>query len=190
MLGWLERNQLLLLACAVLALAAAFAYSLVDDAGDPPALELRYGSDLPLGAPIRVHVAGAVANPGVYDLEAGDRVTDALAAAGGPAANADAAILNLARYLRDGEQIVVPALATTDMAAAITTSPGAKVDINTASAELLDALPGIGEAYSRRIVDSRTLDGPYDSIEDLIERNVLPRATFDRISSLISVGGE
>jgi competence protein ComEA len=186
-MSWLERYQLLFFAAAVLTLAGALAYPYLAEDDAPPALTLRADPSVAAGAPIRVHVAGAVARPGVYDLRSGDRVIDAVEAAGGASAEADLAAVNLARNLRDGEQIVLPRLAGAVVAAA-TLAPGETIDINTASAELLDGLPGIGEAYSRRIVDSRALDGPYAAIEDLLKRDVVPQATFELIRGLISVG--
>jgi competence protein ComEA len=67
-------------------------------------------------------------------------------------------------------------------------SQGQLVNINTASAELLDSLPGIGETYSQRIVESRNHDGPFESAEDLVGRELIPRSTFDKIKDLITVG--
>ena len=64
----------------------------------------------------------------------------------------------------------------------------AAVDINTASAAELDALPGIGEVYSQRIVDSRATDGPFVTIDDLVARGLIPRATYENIRELIVAG--
>ena len=186
MLHWLERNQVPLLGFALLILALGLGARALIGGGAPPSLEFRSDARLPGGAPIRVHVAGAVLAPGVYELRQGDRVAEALAAAGGPSDAADLEAVNLARRLADEQQVVIPRRGAE--AAAEVLAAGTKVDINTASAALLDQLPGIGEAYSRRIVDSRTLDGPYASIEELVERHVIPRATFDRISAFVVVG--
>jgi competence protein ComEA len=181
-----DRNQYILLAAvALLFLGSLFVLQLLDD--DPAPLEFTQGDSLPDGAPIRVHVAGAVVRPGVYDLRAGDRVIEALAAAGGPSATADVETVNLARRLRDAEQLVVPQRRTPSTAAA-TLPPGARLDINAATEAELDLLPGIGEAYSRRIIDSRRVDGPFKSTDELVQRRVLPQATFERVRDLISVG--
>jgi competence ComEA-like helix-hairpin-helix protein len=64
----------------------------------------------------------------------------------------------------------------------------AKTNINTADARTLDSLPGIGEVYSQRIVDSRTANGPFASTDDLLQRKIIPRATFEKIKDLITVG--
>ncbi len=187
MLDWLERNQVFILAAVIAALGLGFAVREVTR-DDPPPLEFRYGSGLPAGSPIRVHVAGAVLSPGVYELHEGDRVADAIDAAGGPADDADAEEINLARRVRDEEQLIVPRQAGKESATTAVLTPGVKVNINTAPASVLDALPGIGEAYAGRIVDSRRVDGAFRSTQELVERKVIPRATYDRISSLISVG--
>ncbi len=187
MLAWLERHQLLILAAAALVLAAALLYSELKPGSSPTALELRYAPDLPVGSPIRVHVAGAVLQPGVVDLHEGDRVSEALAAAGGPAGNADLDAVNLAERVHDEQQVAVPT-SKAGARSATPLPPGTIVNINTASADQLDALPGIGEAYSRRIVDSRSVDGPFTRLDDLVDRKVIPRATFDKIQDLITVG--
>ena len=182
---WIERNRLLILGLAAIAFLASFLLLSLLDQGPPP-VEFRYDAGLPRGTPIRVHVTGAVQEPGVYDLRAGHRVIEAIAAAGGPTAAADEQALNLARPVRDGERVVVPRQGTASETLGLT--PGQRLDINTASAAQLDDLPGIGEAYSRRIVDSRTVDGPFETTADLVERRVLPRATYDRIQHLIMTG--
>lgn len=189
MLAWLERNQLLVLAVALGVFVAALAATSLADSGPQAPLQLRNDSLLAPGTPIRVHVAGAVLAPGVYELREGDRLVDALTAAGGPIDGADTDALNLARRVRDEEQVLVP---TRERQAAaslpVFLAPGARLDINTATAAQLDQLPGIGEAYSRRIVDSRAVDGRFKSTEDLVTRKIIPRATYDRIRDLISAG--
>ncbi len=124
----------------------------------------------------------------MYTLREGDRLVDALAAAGGPSGDAGLDSLNLARRVRDEERIDVPRL---NGAAAGTGGAGliaGRLDINTATEKQLDGLPGIGEAYSRRIVDSRKVDGPYKSTQDLVDRKVIPAALLLQISDLIAAG--
>lgn len=186
MLAWLERYQWLVLALAVLAFGGVIvAPRLPSD--EEGRLELRSDSSLPEGTPIRVHVAGAVRAPGVYELRQGDRVIDAMTAAGGPSEDADTEDLNLARRARDEEQILVPRREGASAAPALLLAAGTRLDINTASMQQLDQLPGIGEAYSRRIVDSRAVDGPFATGEDLVARKVIPRATYEGIRDLITV---
>jgi competence protein ComEA len=188
--AWLERHQYLFLVFAALVLVGGvLADSL--NASEPAALEFQDGSGLPPGTPIRVHVSGQVVRPSVYELVEGDRVMDAVNMAGGATNEADLEALNLARRLRDGEKLVVPSAGsdgtTTKTAAPPTLVPGELLDINHANAAQLDGLPGIGEAYSRRIVDSRTVDGPFESLDDLAARRVLPASLLESIRPLITV---
>ena len=188
MLAWLERYQWLVLTLSVVVFGAIALGPGLLDRDDRP-LDWHNDSSLAPGTPIRVHVAGAVLAPGVYELREGDRVVDALTAAGGPADDADSNELNLARRVRDEEQIVVPRHeASTTAAPALLLATGARLDINTATLQQLDQLPGIGEAYSRRIVDSRAVDGPFATTDDLVGRKIVPRATFERIRDLVGVG--
>src|SRR5688500_18546936 len=104
MLAWLEHNRIfLLIAAASLLLAGLAAAAYARDTA-PSTIEFQAGAGLPTGTPIRVQIAGAVAQPGVYDLVEGDRVVDAIAAAGGPNDTTDLDALNLARRVRDGEK--------------------------------------------------------------------------------------
>lgn len=116
-----------------------------------------------------VDVAGAVQRPGLVRLDQGTRVADALSAAGGVTAKADVALVNLAAPLADGEQVVVPArgVGGVGAAAAGPGSPAAPVDLNTATPEQLDALPGIGPATAAKIVSFRQQHGPFHSVEEL-----------------------
>lgn len=131
---------------------------------------------------VTVHVVGAVLAPGLVELPAGARVADALEAAGGAAADADLARVNLARPLLDGEQVLVPvpgevlegAPAAAPAgggagrpAAAGVPAAGGPVDLNTAGVEELDTLPGVGPVLAQRIVDWRTDVGPFASVADL-----------------------
>jgi competence protein ComEA len=185
-LTWLERHQYLVLAAAILLLLAGLAVREARN-GEPPALVLQEAQSVE-GGPVIVHVAGAVAAPGVYELPGGARVQDAVAAAGGPTSEADLDALNLARRLRDGEKVTLPAASRAAASLPLPTlEPGQPLDINRASQAQLEELRGIGEAYSRRIVDSRTVDGPYASVEELVSRRVLPAATLAAIRDLITV---
>jgi competence protein ComEA len=131
-----------------------------------------------------VHVAGAVARPGIVRLAAGARVFEALAAAGGAAGNADQSALNLAAPVSDGQQIFVPSPdhpppdpapgaapgAAEDVPAAGTGAPAAgtdRVNINTATVDQLQALPRIGPVLAQRIVEFRQQHGPFARPEDL-----------------------
>jgi competence protein ComEA len=122
-----------------------------------------------------VHVAGAVRSPGVYRLRDGERVQDAVRRAGGPRAGADLNALNLAAKVADGQQVVVPRRGAAGGApvAAATGEPGGPpqppVSLNTATAEQLDRLDGVGPATAGKILEYRRQHGGFRSIDDLGE---------------------
>lgn len=136
-----------------------------------------------------VDVEGAVQRPGIIQLRAGSRVADAIEAAGGYGPDADlkaaAAQVNLAALVRDGQQIVVPFVGAPPASGDAGT--GGLVDLNRASAEALDALPGIGPATVQKIVAART-DRPFGSLDELVTRKVLTQAQLDRIRDLVTIG--
>jgi competence protein ComEA len=116
-----------------------------------------------------VAVAGKVARPGLVRLPAGSRVDDAVRAAGGVVAGADPGLLNLARRLVDGEQVLVGVDPPPGTVPAGPTAAGGPVDLNAATVADLDALPGIGPVLAQRIVDWRTEHGRFASVEQLRE---------------------
>jgi len=188
-MAWLERHQWLVAAAALLVLAAVIALRPAADAS--PTAQIVFGDATAAaeGAPIRVQVTGAVQRPGLVPLRSGDRLADALTAAGGAATNADIDDMNLARRLRDGEQVVIPEKSrrTVAVAPVSTLAPGARLDLNKATEAQLDALPGIGATYARRIVDSRAVDGPFKSAQDLVDRRIVPRSTYDKLRDIVMV---
>ena len=183
MLAWLERNSFLVLGAAGFLLLAGLFVRDVVRGDDPAALIVREGGAARDGV-VRVHIDGAVAAPGVYELAADARVADAIAVAGGQLPGSDTGDLNLARFVRDGERIEVDA---SGRPAAFSPEVTGLLDLNTATHGDLTKLTGIGEAYARRIVDSRIVDGPYRSIDELRTRNLLPASTFDKVRNLLTI---
>jgi competence protein ComEA len=119
-----------------------------------------------------VDVAGAVRRPGLYRLRQGSRIDDAIAAAGGATAKAQLDAVNLAAPVADGEQVLVPgrevaAAAGSAGAASGTASPSAPLDLNTATADQLDALPGVGPVTAQKIIAYRTAHGPFHAVAEL-----------------------
>ena len=151
----------------------------------------------PTPGPLRVDVAGAVRAPGVYTLPATSILADAIAAAGGPSADADLDRVNKAAPLQDGMQVYVPHVAdvttpqpvnparakAASVAPDVTNDPGKLVDINTATVAELDTLPGVGPSTAQRIIDGR----PYGSIADLMRVKGIGQATFDKLKERITV---
>lgn len=124
-------------------------------------------------ATIFVHVSGAVARPGLYKLDSGSRTADALAAAGGATGEGDVDALNLASLITDGQKIYVPrrgeAPAVPGAGATPADGVDQRVNLNTASAEELDGLDGIGPVLAKRIIDWRTRKGRFTSLTQLDE---------------------
>lgn len=140
---------------------------------------------------LKVYITGAVARPGVYTLQEGSRVEDAVKAAGGATTDADLSAINLAQRLRDEGYINVPRLSGAPSAGG-TPAPAApatsgKININAASLGELDTLPGIGSVYAQRIIDYRTKNGPFQATQDLVDKKILTQSVFDKIKDLIDV---
>ena len=147
----------------------------------------------PSGSAIFVHILGAVATPGLYELREGDRAVDAVAAAGGFAEGADQSQLNLARFVTDGEQIVVPVVGATPPTGPQQggSAPGAqvpgKVNINTADAAALETLPRVGPAMAARIIEWRDTNGRFTAVEDLMSVAGVGEKTFEQLKDLVTV---
>ncbi len=133
---------------------------------------------------IQAYIVGAVARPGVYTLHSGARVYDLLKAAGGQKPGADMARVNLAAHVTDGEEVFVP-LVGQSFPSGLTDGGSGKVNINTASAEDMDALLPIGLTTAKKIVAYREAHGPYTSITQLL--NVMSKSTFDKIKNFITI---
>ena len=123
-------------------------------------------ADVPM---ITVHVAGLVTRPGLVALAEGSRVADAVAAAGGLLPGAQIDSINLAALVVDGEQIIVPGPGTDSPAEVSGGSGDQKIHLNTATAAELDALPGVGPVIAARIILFRETNGPFKTLEDLLD---------------------
>lgn len=144
--------------------------------------------------PILVHVLGAVAAPGLVELAPGARVVDAVAAAGGFTAEADPAGVNLARPVVDGEQLLVlaigqaplPGTAAGGAASGQATASDGLVHLNTADVAALDTLPRIGPALAQRIIDWREANGPFTSVDQLLEVAGIGDAVFSGLADKVA----
>ena len=145
------------------------------------------GGDGAVGPRLVVHVVGAVRRPGLFRLEEGARVADALARAGGPTRRADLSVVNLAAPLADGQQVVVPRrLPAGSAPAAGAATTGAKVSLAIATVEQLDELPGIGPITAQKIVDWRASHGPFGSVEDLDDVPGIGPARVEQLRDLVT----
>jgi len=157
------------------------------------------GGDTPVGsATVLVHVLGAVTRPGLVELSSGARVVDAIAAAGGLTPEADPAAVNLARPVVDGEQLLVAAVGAVPPSAsgpvvggdgggghAVGAADGL-VHLNSADVAALDTLPRIGPALAQRIIDWREANGPFTSVDQLLEVAGIGDAVFSGLADRVA----
>ena len=155
---------------------------------------------------IIVHITGAVNKEGVYALDENSRVSDAVNSAGGLKEDADTSKINLAYQLEDGMKINIPSINDKNENTAITSEIGIennsevdetknkeasnqKVNINTATKEELDTLPGIGEKKKKKIINYRRENGNFSSIEEIKEVNGIGESKYENIKELICING-
>jgi competence protein ComEA len=146
----------------------------------------------PAASRVLVHVAGAVIEPGVYELGGNARVRDAIVAAGGPTGIADWNALNLAAAVADGTKVYVPSVgedvppSLTMPARAEAGQPAAPIDVNVATADELEALPGVGPATATAIVTERERNGPFLGVDDLDRVPGIGPAKLDALRDLVT----
>jgi competence protein ComEA len=157
----------------------------------PPPSSARSNAEEPTGAVVYIHILGAVVSPGVYSLRDGDRVLDAVAAAGGFTPTADQRGVNLARFVVDGEQILVPEIGAVppengQQSGGAAPAPG-KININTATSDQLEELPRLGPEMASRIIAWRDANGPFTAVDDLMNVTGIGEKTFDALKELVTV---
>lgn len=142
---------------------------------------------------VLVHVAGAVVEPGVYELAGDARVRDAVVAAGGPTEIADWNALNLAAVVGDGAKVYVPSVGeeipsslTADAGSPLGGQPAGPIDVNVATAVELEALPGVGPATATAIVTERERNGPFLDVDDLDRVPGIGPAKLDALRGLVT----
>lgn len=178
--------RILLLAVPALALVGGGLGLVLRPAEPEPVVEVSEAPPEPTAAAaIVVDVAGAVGRPGVVQLAAGSRVIDAIVAAGGLSADADAAAINKAQVLRDGMRIYVPRPGEQAPAGAVGSPAETAIDINRASAAELESLPGIGPTTAARIIRSREAK-PFARVEELQTRGLVSARVFGDVKDLIT----
>lgn len=213
-LAWVGIARLVLAAVSVFVVIGGVAW-LVRAAPSPAELDLPVAASAPPSATLPppattraaattpdtpmtlvVHVAGRVVEPGVYELRPGDRIVDALTAAGGAAPDADLDGLNLAATLADGQRVYVPADGEVDPASVPTgavasldetEAASGPVDLNSATAEQLETLPGVGPATASAILDDRDRNGPFATVDDLDRVPGIGPAKLEAIREQVTV---
>lgn len=199
--AWFGPARLITSAAAVLAVCAGL-FWLVRTSPPPTEAGLPMATSIPTvpvtaavpepTGPVSVHVAGAVERAGVYELQVGSRVQDAIAAAGGATPEADANALNLAAELVDGTRVYVPVAGealpvdgggVSPPPASASTGP---VDLNRATAAELDVLPGVGPATAAAIVTERERNGPFLSVDELTRVRGIGPAKLEALAGLVT----
>lgn len=154
-----------------------------------PSQDVEEAGEEDAGGSVVVHVDGAVAAPGVYELVAGARVSDAVEAAGGLTGEADTTGVNLAAPVADGEKVLVPVSGESapEGDGGAPEAEAGLVNLNTADVSELDELPGVGEATARAIVEDRETNGPFTTPEDLMRVSGIGEKKFARLEGMVCV---
>ena len=210
MMGLSRRQLSIYAALAVIVVAIGVRYLVATQAGAQPSgvSLVSLPSEAPAAAAspsttaaaavVVAYVCGAVRRPGVYAFTQGARITDLIEKAGGATGAAELETVNLAALLTDGQQVVVPergapgvAVAASDPAATSAGSgavaAGAPVNLNTATMAELDTLPGVGPSTAQKILDYRTAQGGFKSVEDLNNVSGIGDVTFAELKDLVTI---
>ncbi len=181
---WLERYRGYILIILINFILTGGAVILLNRP-EPTPIVISEPPPTPTPRPILVYVSGAVENPDVYPLQAEAIVKEAIQAAGGATEEADLERINLAKRVHDGEHIHVPKIG--EAVGPPMSEESGKININTATLEELDSLPGIGPVYAQRIVEYRTQKGPFKTIEEIMNVPGIGEKMFEKIKDLITV---
>lgn len=165
---------------------------------DKPELEIYSNEATEVEEKIKVYVTGEVINPGVIELKVGDRIEDAIKAAGGTTDIANLEKVNLAYKLEDGQKLYIPNINEKEEAVILSTENGenvvkdseksnGKININNASIDNLCKIPGVGETLAKRIVDYREQNGKFKNIEDLRNVSGIGEKKFESIKEYIAL---
>jgi len=173
-------------AMVVAAILSTVAFLLLDRYATPSVSIVERSED-----PLVVQVSGAVATPGMYSLPGGARLGDLVDAAGGLSSEADLSTLNLAARIDDGEAIEIRAISETESTPSQNAAgPAAPlININTATLEELDSLPGVGPVIGQRIIDYREANGHFQSVDELEEIDGISTSLIRELEPLVTVDG-
>ena len=179
-------------AAGVLAVVVAAFLLLRSPGGPPPEVALPLAEPATttsaLATEVVAHAAGAVVSPGIYRLAIGARVADLVEAAGGAVVGADLDQVNLAAGLVDGERVYVPVEGEIVSSAAVGTAVAVgPVDVNTATAEQLDSLPGVGPSTAAAILDERNRRGRFSTVDELLDVRGIGPAKLEQLRELVRV---
>ena len=186
----------IVLGAAILACIAGAAVLILGNSRSPDGVVVNLPPPTPVlaesqpASQVVVYVSGEVMRPGVYMLNSEHRVAEALGAAGGPTADADLDRINLAMRLNDEDQIHVPSIGdggSVQPAGSFPSTASGKLNVNTATVEELESLPGIGASRAAAIVEYRKTHGPFQRVEDLVEVSGIGDGILGSIRNLIEV---
>lgn len=201
MLDFSKREKLLISFLLILILTTSILTYIVFFHKKPEiAFKIDEAPAIPVTSPVEtekiiIHVVGAVKNPGVYSLDEGKRVKDAIDIAGGPLTDADLFRLNLAQKLQDEDKLYVPKVGETpsedsldgDEMIGLSFPDDGKININKADSANLIQLPGVGPATAQKILDYRSKNGPFKNIEDIKNVSGIGEKKFEQIKDKIKV---
>ena len=182
-------SQITLVIAMVIIVAGGAAFLIRLAPSNGGAIQIVLPADTPTPSfSLKVYVSGAVRNPGVYALDEGDRLEDAIEASGGAAIDADLEAVNLSARLKDEDHWRIPRLGEEVSQQTSTVqgaSPSGKININSADIETLKRLPGIGDVKAQTIISYREKNGPFSSVEELLDVRGIGPATLDGFRDMI-----